>query len=263
MALDDYISDPSQDCLARLFDAVNSMDLSGAPKLSRQEKLIMRASERKDIFAEKFQHYHPQLNGHSHSNGQPKKAFHKSNFSTESHSSFEEGILMRTREREQSKDWESTRSRDRADAESSTAVGSYSQHSPTDTSFTLGGSAVWVGEETSLDAAGAGVADNGDTSSVASLVPSNTGATSSNRKRRSTDASSGSSNAHLKDSSYRPNAYSSYHDGRPVISKDTHFFHTTVAYKDHQLPIKMPLSTFSEEVGDVSTSKTHRGKSRT
>ena len=28
LALDDYLSDPSQDCLARLFDAVNSMDLS-------------------------------------------------------------------------------------------------------------------------------------------------------------------------------------------------------------------------------------------
>jgi hypothetical protein len=28
------------------------------------------------------------------------------------------------------------------------------------------------------------------------------------------------------------------------MAKDTHFYHTTVVYKDHQLPIKMPLATF-------------------
>ena len=54
MALDDYYNDPSQDALARLFDAVNSMDISGAPILTRQEKIVMRCSERKDVFAEKF-----------------------------------------------------------------------------------------------------------------------------------------------------------------------------------------------------------------
>ena len=54
MALDDYFNDPSQDCLARLFDAVNAMDISLAPTLTRDEKLIMRVSERKDVFAEKF-----------------------------------------------------------------------------------------------------------------------------------------------------------------------------------------------------------------
>lgn len=256
MALDDYISSPSQDCLARLFDAINAMDLSGAPKLSRHEKLIMRTSERKDIFAEKFQaqaHY----NGHSNGYHPIKKPFqHKSNFSAESYSSFEEGILMRTREKEKDLPQpmvENLPRRGRADTESSTAMQSQhssSQYSPSDTSFTLGESAVWVGDESGLED-GIGIADGGDNASVASLVQSNPGV--DRRKRRSTDAttSSGSSNPHLKDPMFRM-AQMSYHDVRSAISKDTHFFHTTVGYKDHQLPIKMPLSTFSEEVGDYS-----------
>ena len=35
-------------------------------------------------------------------------------------------------------------------------------------------------------------------------------------------------------------------------TKDTHFYQTSIDYKGLQLPIKMPLSTFSEEVGEVS-----------
>ncbi|GAB1518211.1 hypothetical protein RhiTH_001270 [Rhizoctonia solani] len=54
MALDDYFIQPDVQCLARLFDAVNAMDVSRAPVLSRDEMLIMRATERKDVFAEKF-----------------------------------------------------------------------------------------------------------------------------------------------------------------------------------------------------------------
>lgn len=97
MALDDYFSDPSQDCLARLFDAVNSMDLSDAPLLTRHEKLVMRSSERKDIFAEKFTHPPPR-DPHQHWNGTSGAKTvlqHKSTHSGESFSSFEEGILIR------------------------------------------------------------------------------------------------------------------------------------------------------------------------
>ena len=56
MALDDYFADPSQDCLAQLFDAINSMDLSAVPVLTRREKLVMRSSERNNILLEKFSH---------------------------------------------------------------------------------------------------------------------------------------------------------------------------------------------------------------
>jgi hypothetical protein len=54
LSLDDYFSSPSQDCLARLFDAINSINLSNAPILTYPEKLVMRNSERKDVFIEKL-----------------------------------------------------------------------------------------------------------------------------------------------------------------------------------------------------------------
>lgn len=279
MALDDYLMSPSQDCLARLFDAVNNMDLSGAPKLTRHEKLVMRASERKDIFAERFTHtkpvHHPPSNSavdkYNHSQSLPgmnkKPLQHRPTNSTESYSSFEEGLMMRSREKERGPDDNRMREFGRERADSGTTAASVQQHqhqphqpqqhhsTPSDSSFSLGGSAVWVGDESGLDLnAGDAGTVGGDSGSVVSLAPSSTLA-GSNRKRRSTDASSSSSHIHLKDQHLRPaiNTANSYYDTqlRPGFTKDTHFFHTNVAYKDHLLPIKMPLSTFSEEVGDV------------
>ncbi|KAJ7090911.1 mesa protein [Mycena belliarum] len=223
MALDDYFSDPSQDCLARLFDAVNSMDLSAAPILTRNEKIVMRSSERKDIFTEKFAHVAQPLHGW---NSGKNLLQHRSNPSGESFSSFEEGILMRNKDKE----------------EASVAIQQpTAQSSPSEASFSLGGSAVWVGEESGLEMG----SNEGENDSVLSFVGTTVNAPS--RRRRSTDGSSGSSQAHMArpltahTPSYQPN-----------MAKDTHFYHTTVAYKDHQLPIKMPLATFPEEVGDYS-----------
>ncbi|KAJ6546440.1 mesa protein [Mycena vulgaris] len=218
MALDDYFSDPSQDCLARLFDAVNSMDLSGAPILTRNEKMVMRSSERKDIFSEKFTHLAPPLQGWN--NGKTLLQ-HRSTHSGESFSSFEEGILMRNKDRDEAP----------VSVQQPTA-----QSSPSEASFSLGGSAVWVGDESGLDAA----SNEGEDDSILSFV--GTAVTGPIRRRRSTDASSGSSQAHMKDGGLRPAmAHTpSYYDPqlRSGMAKDTHFYHTT--------------ATFSEEVGDYS-----------
>jgi hypothetical protein len=245
MALDDYYSDPSQDALARLFDAVNSMDISGAPCLSRYEKIVMRSSERKDIFAEKFAHIKDASNypaPHRH----PLKTQHRPTNSQGSHSSFEEGIMRNNRER--------------AGTSSTTSLphANPSNSPPSDSSFSLGGNAVWVADENELESAlgvgsnGGGVASVGPGSSTAS-VGSSTIATS--RGRKSTDASSSSSHG-LPGKDYNgygvTNMTTTDTQFRAGIVKDTHFFQTTIAYKGHQLPIKMPLSTFPEEVGDVS-----------
>jgi hypothetical protein len=265
MALDDYFSDPSQDCLARLFDAVNSMDLSAAPTLTRHEKLVMRFSERKDIFAEKFSYLATRdsqqaWNGSNPGIGGKPTSQHRSTNSGESYSSFEEGILLRHREKDRNQDEHRTREREgvsrqaRAESECSSTVQrpSDGQHSPSDSSFSLGGSAVWVGEESGMDLP---QKDGGDADSVTSLVGSNTLLASSSRKRRSTDASSSSSQAFSKDQTLKvpANTMHTVHDPFPRsgMTKDTHFYQTSVAYKDHHLPIKMPLSTFPEEVGDV------------
>lgn len=210
----------------------------------------MRSSDRKDIFAEKFSQPNIQLTNNSRGN------LHKSSNSGGSYSSFEEGLLMRNKEKDKPSPGEGGKTkrengaRSRTDTESSNSAPSVqgpsqSQGSPSDSSFTLGGSAVWVGDESGLELAKDGIGDSG---SVASST------LGSSRKRRSTGASSSSSQAHSREHHARQiNASRSYYDShlRHAMVKDTHFHHTTVTYRDHPLPIKMPLATFPEEVGDV------------
>ena len=268
LALDDYSSDPSQECLARLFDAVNSMDLSGAPILTRHEKMVMRSSDRKDIFAEKFvstpsQHV---LVPPSSNVGRMPLVQHKYTNSSESYSSFEEGLLMKSKDRHPD-DTRSRRKEEYAMSQKSeseaTTTSAPNQHSPEDSSFSLGGSAVWVGDESGLDIT-APKDKSTDANSVGSMAGSGTLAGSS-RPRRSTDASSSSSQTHGKEQNYRhipPRpTYSESHYRHGVV-KDTHFYHTIAAYKDHHIPIKMPLSTFPEEVGDVGLLNQFKGLRR-
>lgn len=208
----------------------------------------MRSSERKDVFAEKFLPTRPPAEQTSLS-----RKLHKPTQSTASYSSFEEGILNRTKE---------PVGRDRSGTEStigsSGTNGSYPasvplpaslpnsgplnnglNSSPSDQSFNLGGSAVWVGDESEL--VGHAPQPAAVTSSAASIV---------GRGRRSTDASSTSSHSYPRP----PVAMgSSDPQMRAGHTKDTHFYQTSIDYKGLQLPIKMPLSTFSEEVGEVES----------
>ena len=228
MALDDYFANPSQDCLARLFDAVNSMDISMTPLLTRYEKLIMRTSERKDVFVEKFE----ELSRPYPSDIAPIHA-HKAKDSVGSHSSFEEGILMRAKDdKAKGKDLDK-----KTATSSSLSLPPTNQQSPSDASFSLDGSAVWVesGDQT-FPYGGSG-------------VTSTSSRNTSIRGRKSTDASSSSSSHNTRDRSgaVTPSA----NPAGPVL-KDTHFYPATIEYNDHQLPIRLPLSTFPEEVGDVS-----------
>ncbi|KIJ61626.1 hypothetical protein HYDPIDRAFT_115800 [Hydnomerulius pinastri MD-312] len=247
LALDDYFANPSQDCLARLFDAINSMDISGAPVLTRYERFIMRASERKDIFAEKFASAKipdSSLNL-SGSHNMQTKLQHKTTSSTGSHSS-EDGILIRGRNPY------NDGVRERSMTEGSTTSAQQQQphpSSPSDSSFSLGGSAVWVGDESVILDSQVGVAIGGGPGSVTSGT-----STLASRGRRSTDASSSSSHGFSKEHNAYSGAIPTTSDPhlRSGISKDTHFFQTSIAYKGHQLPIKLPLATFPEEVGDYS-----------
>lgn len=234
MALDDYFSDPSQDCLARLFDAVNSMDISQAPRLSRYEKLIMRTSERKDLFIEKYEELmKPRVVDPAvHTNG------HHASDSVGSHSSFEEGIMIRTRdEKGKGRDTEQNRP-----GSSTTSLQAANQSSPSDNSFSLDGSAVWV-ESGSIDQSPR------LPSSMGSTQTSSGSRAASVRGRRSTDASSTSS---LHARSHESRAQTPAPNAAAPVLKDTHFFPATIDYNDHQLPIRLPMSTFPEEVGDYS-----------
>ncbi|KAG7553659.1 hypothetical protein FFLO_02944 [Filobasidium floriforme] len=54
LALEEYYQSSSPQVLAKLFDSLNNVSLRGCPTLSRAERIILRNSERKDLFAEKF-----------------------------------------------------------------------------------------------------------------------------------------------------------------------------------------------------------------
>ncbi|KAI0078370.1 spindle pole body interacting protein [Panus rudis PR-1116 ss-1] len=246
IALDDYFSNPSQDCLARLFDAINSMDISNAPNLTRYEKIILRTSERKDSFIERYEEYLRAKEGNETSLIQgsiktaPSSIRHRATDSTGSHSSFEDGFLARGKERDK-------RSGNSTAAASATNLPQVpDQPSPLDTTFSLDGSAVWVGDESGLDqvistGTGQGPAPNAHV-------------LGGERGRRSTDASSSASSSgfHGGHGKRDEPALASTTAYDPLALKDTHFLPAQIFYGTHKIPIKVPMTTFPEEVGDYS-----------
>jgi hypothetical protein len=194
LALQEYFNDPSDDCITRLYDAVNAMDISLAPTLSRCEKLIMRASERKDVFSEKFVSRMTD-SGHAEDDGTV-------NGSVSSHS--QSAINLATRARTDSL---------KSDNSSRSAEGS---------NASVGSSAVWVGEGSAND--------HQDTPRARSSLD---------------DGTYVNSFATMSADSHAPSSQ------RIGPSLDTHFFETTITYKKTKLNIRLPLSTFPEEVGDV------------
>lgn len=213
MALDDYFSDPSQECLARLFDAVNAMDISSAPELTRDEKMVMRVTERKDIFMERFTQPHPPSlaatkrpsQGSTNSGGNRDTIVaHPQETANGSRTSFDTSQRPRT---------DSLQSRQSA---------------------LEGTTATWVSEDGMLEGTNGGSTHHGQANPQASQ-----------RGRRSVDSNSTSSHARRED---QPIPFA---DALSRAPKDTHFYTTSIVYRGHTLPIKMPLSTFPEEIGDV------------
>lgn len=105
------------------------------------------------------------------------------------------------------------------------------QHNRTDSSVsalsfdTAHTGGAWVGDDTSRDN---------------SSDPTNTFHSMSEMTRSRDDLVIGSSESgHL-------------HKRRPLANRDTHFYETVIKYGTFHLPIKVPVSSFPEEVGDVS-----------
>ena len=209
------------------------MDLSSVPVLTRSEKLIMRNSERKDVFIEKFTW--PTAPETSQQLG--ARGNHRPTNSVGSHSSFDEGIMMRT------KDSMEERGRASSDASARTASVSHhngTQHSPSEASLSWGGSTVWAGDE-------GGSVEHVGSPGAASSYGSHGSSVAAKGGRRSLDTSSSSSHGQPM----RPPINTGTLDPR-LGTKDTHYYHTTIDYKGHQLPIRVPLYMFPQEVGDVS-----------
>ncbi|ORX40101.1 docking domain of Afi1 for Arf3 in vesicle trafficking-domain-containing protein [Kockovaella imperatae] len=54
LALEEYFISPSPEILARLYDAANAIPRSHMPRLSRNERILLRNTERRDLFEDKF-----------------------------------------------------------------------------------------------------------------------------------------------------------------------------------------------------------------
>ncbi|KAG8907144.1 hypothetical protein FRB99_005252 [Tulasnella sp. 403] len=263
IALEDYYSNPSVECLAKLFDAVNAMDISLSPTLSRDEKLIARVSERKDVFAEKFVVSKPPVDsrsnlGHSHrktpsvdsgpqfsiANGTRKLSL-SANQSTSGHG----------HERTPST---STKPTGRS---SSPSLSLNSVSDDQSRRSSMGGSAIWVGEHDLADAP----PNSGKTQVQSNFYSSGSDPsirTGHGPRKTSMDQLSISSSLSqstqgrkedsLKTSSdgHRTSLYPLSHHLRGL--RDTHFFETSVSYNAHTLPIRVPVTTFPQEVGDYS-----------
>jgi len=54
LALDETFADQSPEVLQRLYDSFNSIPKAGMPNFTQMEKILLRQTERKDLFAERF-----------------------------------------------------------------------------------------------------------------------------------------------------------------------------------------------------------------
>jgi len=237
LALDDYYKSPSIDVLMRLFDSLNSLDLSAMPHFSRDEKLILRASDRRDLFEERFKESPPgrAASGLRHLANLNADDDDKSKFTT-------------------------TRSRSGSTSTTQSSI------------VEDGGGGGKVGNSSTVGTGqGRSTPHLPHRPSLASLRPGSSG--SGILKRRPSAAaqlqlqqSGGLDGSHIS----LPNNPSSWRrpSGAAVSPmatlgngkvKDTHYWETSVTYgKIQDLPIRIPTDVFSEEVGEVSSVKRSR-----
>ncbi|KAG8922709.1 hypothetical protein FRC01_013697 [Tulasnella sp. 417] len=262
MALENYYSEPSVECLVRLFDSINAMDISLSPTLTRDEKLISRVSERKDLFSEKFitaTASKPPEGRSTSTKG------HKKTGSADSGSQF--SITTGTRKLSLSATQSasghghdrtpsiaaskqpSTRSRSPSVSLNSVSEGDEGQRA------SVAGSAIWVGENDALDGAAKTAVQGNQSASgsdpalrsrkVSLDQTSISSSLSQGTQAMTTEGTKSSSDGHR----HSTHPHHHHHHRRPV---DTHFFDTSVLYNSLTLPIKIPVTNFSEEVGDYS-----------
>lgn len=181
LALDDYFTNPNVECLVRLYEAINNLDLSGMPEFTREEKLILRASDRRDMFEERFH--------------------------------------LRSSEED-----EDGSKNDLSGADGPDFAYSADEHDP------------------NRPRAGSGSTLSETDSRSMRRRPSQIDVLPNGMSRRPSGANS---------IDRRPSGPISPlpSSGRP---RDTHFFDTRIVYRSIPIPIRLPLTTFTEEVGEVS-----------
>ncbi|GAA5830718.1 hypothetical protein JCM11251_001053 [Rhodosporidiobolus azoricus] len=236
LALDSYFSSPSPTVLSSLYASLNSMDISAHPFLTLDERIVLRTSERKDLFEDKFL-------------AAAEEAGVKRTASVASRSAKAAG---RGREGEG------------GDTDSLAEVLLPSSTSPSVIGSQQQGSFTRSPSISSLASAAPSITTAND--SVEDLNSPSGGAASSttslgSRSRAGTISSLGDDRSLYSPLSSqmpslpppvpplaRPAAAASAH-AKP---KDTHWFETKVVFNGMKLPVRIPLGTFPREIGEYS-----------
>lgn len=269
--LDEFYASPSVDVLAGLYDAINAMDLSHMPMLTRGEKLILRSTERKDFFSEKFGVTSPRNTTDSdhaafvggpgssheyHDNGGP--TVHQSKFDL-----VERAASPFVRRHSPTR---SDRSTSVSSGRSSPLNGEEWKDHEVDDDDTTGASSSRSAMETETDDGFTLVDSSGSTPRPPSRSGGGTMSktafdqhslssktTQSTRHRRQ-----GSSNTMAPSTASDPDS----HQAQGRWEMDTHYYPSSIIWRKFdetsaetvlaKIDVNIPISTFSGEVGDVS-----------
>ena len=227
LALDEYFKSPSLEVLVRLFETLNTIDLSMMPSLSRDEKLILRASDRRDLFEERFKEEPPTARA-------PSGLRHLTNMNDDEDQTPQ--IVQRSRSESTSTTQSSIADDGNKGMTSSSVVGSaagrstpHLPHRPSLASLRPGSGAAGLLKRRPSAANQLQLQQAGHEGSHISLP------TLANWKK-SNGANTGSM-THVQDGRIR----------------DTHYWETNVTYgRIQDLPVRIPTDVFPEEVGEVS-----------
>jgi hypothetical protein len=206
MALDEYYHSPSPSVLAKLFDSINAISMRGCPRLSQAERLILRYSERRDLFKEKFP---AEISGIAKPDERPT-------------STGEELIL--------------------------TEEYALAPTSKTTADIVLPASSTKRSIKGTLDRfsnPGIRRMRKSSRSSLRDISDLVGGQSLSPIDSSPPGMTSGSSHSSLK----------SRRGTQGAPTKDTHFFETTALYNGLTIPIRVPLASSTEEVGEVRDSR--------
>ncbi|MBW0532027.1 hypothetical protein O181_071742 [Austropuccinia psidii MF-1] len=227
LALEDYFINPSIDCLAQLFHAINTMDTTGLPQLSHHERLILRCTERQDMFEEKFI---------------PNQTFRDScdiSNSTKFSSNHSNLSLLSTSPIPQTNN--SIKSIIDSNSSSTPLLPSSASINSLDNKLHLNHHHHHHHHQNS---------HHSSSGSISSFSPQNSPdklAFNQTRSRASSNLINLSDSNH--NSQIIPFTTSWPSHKRP---RDTHFFDTKIIYAGKSIPVRIPLQTFPEEVGEYS-----------
>ncbi|PWZ00252.1 hypothetical protein BCV70DRAFT_206505 [Testicularia cyperi] len=248
LALDDYFKEPGEECLARLYESVNRLELDLAPNFSRAEKLVLRASDRRDLLEERFSQSTPITNSATQRgpddsiDGDARSIRHITTPTsitpgTEDTASSTGGGGGGGMSSRTSIDHHSESGRRRTDSTSTFASETRSLKKKLSTASlrpTLGARR----GSSANSVVGGSVSGHGH------------GHGSTNGHGLGTNA--GLNSGTLGDRKSNNASASPLPGGRP---RDTHFFDTILTYRTISLPIRVPLTNFPEEVGEYSLIK--------